>query len=427
MRNYLLLFAFLTLISCNKDKTGVLEGYVTDESNNVFAGVEVMVDNHPLATTDAAGYYRIPDLDEGTYYIQAETTGQTVTLSSVKKVVKVKRESTERCDLVLKSNGIVLSTIDTISTVEQQKIQLSWSQSTNVNFLEYKVYRHDSPGLDQSTGTLIYVSTNISETTAFDSLEYDATMYYRVYVTSATGILQSSNILTYTTGLFPNILALEFGVTTRGYMSGGEKLWFHFPAEAGKMYKISWFDNDTYWPGNTVGSVWVTGFREDKVTTIFPKGRLIQSTGSPRVVMAQETETYFVRLEGYFPELQGTFTIRVDTLNQSDAIEVPTDSSVVSAPMNVGDVQLFYADINANTTYLSYLGQTGTANYVYVGAYGQSSLQKFYYDENPNRLEITGVPKNAQIIATDTERVYFIFTSAYWWGPSTVSMALEPI
>src|SRR5687767_4082088 len=45
-------------------------------------------------------------------------------------------------------------------------------------------------------------------------------------------------------------------------IGNGEELWFSFDATAGELYKISW--QDSWWEEYTAGSIYVTGFEEDK-------------------------------------------------------------------------------------------------------------------------------------------------------------------
>ncbi|HGY56892.1 MAG TPA: hypothetical protein ENK44_14385 [Caldithrix abyssi] len=75
-------------------------------------------------------------------------------------------------------------------------IGLVWETTDAEDFVEYKVYRRDTPGLDETTGELIYVSTNKTDTTFEDTGLYsDKKYYYRVYVMNNYGKLGGSNIV----------------------------------------------------------------------------------------------------------------------------------------------------------------------------------------------------------------------------------------
>ncbi|MEX1002455.1 MAG: fibronectin type III domain-containing protein [Crocinitomicaceae bacterium] len=80
-------------------------------------------------------------------------------------------------------------------TQDANGVQLSWSASSDQAFQSYKVYRHKSSGIDQSTGNLIHVETDINGTSFTDSdIDYSETYYYRIYVTSDNGVSPGSNI-----------------------------------------------------------------------------------------------------------------------------------------------------------------------------------------------------------------------------------------
>jgi hypothetical protein len=73
--------------------------------------------------------------------------------------------------------------------------QITWSATDADDFREYKVYRHDSSGLDETTGTLIHVATDPDELTFVDAdAKSGFTYYYRVFVLNDFGLLGGSNI-----------------------------------------------------------------------------------------------------------------------------------------------------------------------------------------------------------------------------------------
>lgn len=74
-------------------------------------------------------------------------------------------------------------------------VKISWSKFTSSGFYEYKVYRKEDSGLDETTGTLVHVSTNISDTTFIDTtIEDNTKYYYRVYVMNEYGKLGGSAV-----------------------------------------------------------------------------------------------------------------------------------------------------------------------------------------------------------------------------------------
>lgn len=85
-------------------------------------------------------------------------------------------------------------------SVTYNSISMKWSQSTADDFREYKVYRHHTSGLDETTGELVHVSTFRSDTLFTDTgLSSLFTYYYRVYIMNEYGRLGGSNIVSATT------------------------------------------------------------------------------------------------------------------------------------------------------------------------------------------------------------------------------------
>lgn len=84
--------------------------------------------------------------------------------------------------------------------VAARSATLSWSATDADDFREYKLYRHSSSGLDETTGELIHVSTIRGETTFVDDdLDPLSERYYRVFVLNEFGQLGGSNIVAVTT------------------------------------------------------------------------------------------------------------------------------------------------------------------------------------------------------------------------------------
>jgi hypothetical protein len=90
--------------------------------------------------------------------------------------------------------GVQLLPPENISDIT---LDLSWTLTDAADFREYKVYRHTSSGLDESTGTLIHISTHIGDTTfQVKNLNPLSEYYFRVYVMNEFGRLGGSNIVT---------------------------------------------------------------------------------------------------------------------------------------------------------------------------------------------------------------------------------------
>jgi hypothetical protein len=80
--------------------------------------------------------------------------------------------------------------------VTDQTMLLAWNRSGEPDFREYKLYRHNSSGLDESTGDLVHVSTTRQDTTfTVAGLDPLTDYYFRVYVMNDIGRLGGSNIV----------------------------------------------------------------------------------------------------------------------------------------------------------------------------------------------------------------------------------------
>lgn len=80
-------------------------------------------------------------------------------------------------------------------------LTLEWSATDAEDFREYKLYAHDTAGLDETTGELIFVGTSRDEVSfVHQELEGHKEYYYRVFVLNEFGQLAGSNIVSKTTG-----------------------------------------------------------------------------------------------------------------------------------------------------------------------------------------------------------------------------------
>ena len=78
--------------------------------------------------------------------------------------------------------------------------EIAWSPTDDSEFREYKLYRHNTTGLDETTGLLIHVATSVNDTTFTDTdLTPLSDYYYRVFVLDDFGRIGGSNIIGITT------------------------------------------------------------------------------------------------------------------------------------------------------------------------------------------------------------------------------------
>ena len=80
--------------------------------------------------------------------------------------------------------------------ITHESTELRWTPTDAYDFREYKIYRHNTSGLDETTGQLVHVATGVLDTVFIDnSLEAFTDYYYRVYVMNEFGKLGGSNIV----------------------------------------------------------------------------------------------------------------------------------------------------------------------------------------------------------------------------------------
>ncbi len=210
----LFLIIFLFIFSACEDTPVDADGLYFVKGKVVYknAGVSqvpVSLSNETskfLTTTDGNGYFILEDVPVGTYILTVQKAIDDQ--SFVENNIEVTVSGNTELDALLLPDPVVLYHPDivTISAVE-----LRWSSSMVQNFMEYKIYRHHSSALDETTGTLIHIATSRNDTTytdtgleEFGGLGRNATWYYRIYIMNQYGRLGGSNILQITTPEWEN-------------------------------------------------------------------------------------------------------------------------------------------------------------------------------------------------------------------------------
>ncbi|MEJ2196927.1 MAG: carboxypeptidase regulatory-like domain-containing protein, partial [Ignavibacteriaceae bacterium] len=141
-------------------------------------------------TTDVDGKFVIPNIPKGNYQLSVSKNLAEGSFTEITKNVAVNVDL-DLTELILPKAVFLFP----LSNVTSSSCELFWSATDAVDFREYKIYRHTTPGLDETTGTLIYVATSISDTSFVDRDIFEATTYYyRVFVMNEYGRLGGSNI-----------------------------------------------------------------------------------------------------------------------------------------------------------------------------------------------------------------------------------------
>jgi hypothetical protein len=145
------------------------------------------------ATTDAEGKFEITNVAQGEYYFKAEKKYDDNKTVFKKSKIALQNEVTDIGEIKL-PNPMTLYTLDT-SGISQHSVKIMWAKSSDPDFVEYKLYRRTDPGLDENTGELVYVSTNINDTVYTDSdFRTGISLYYRIYALTSSDRYSGSNL-----------------------------------------------------------------------------------------------------------------------------------------------------------------------------------------------------------------------------------------
>lgn len=163
----------------------------------VLAGATVSLDEalNWTAVSDESGAFEFTGVPEGQHWLYVDFAFEDGSfLSYVNQLVVFE-------DTVL--DALTLPTAVTLeepSDVGDRSMRLTWESADSSEFREYKLYRHTTSGLDETTGTLAHVSTMIDDTTFLDTdLNGTTEYFYRVYVMNQYGRVGGSNLVSATT------------------------------------------------------------------------------------------------------------------------------------------------------------------------------------------------------------------------------------
>ena len=167
------------------------------QNNTPLAKASVSIDDKAnySTETDTNGHFEITGVPQGTHsisYSKLSDDGSFVQRTSSIDVTQ---------DVILNSLrlpiAVLLSKLDSVTS---SSVYVHWNKSDATDFREYKLFRNTSPGLDENTGTLVYVGTALNDTSFVETdLDMFTNYYYRVYVMNDYGKLGGSNIVNATT------------------------------------------------------------------------------------------------------------------------------------------------------------------------------------------------------------------------------------
>lgn len=142
------------------------------------------------SSTDAQGRFDIEGVHPGEYVFTVRGQREDKHFMQLQQDLSI--NSTTKEQIIELPKG---TTLQEALEVTGTSVKLSWNKSEISDFLEYKLYRHSTSGLDESTGTLVHVATNANDTVFTEQgLRDNQTYFYRVFVRNSFGLYGGSNI-----------------------------------------------------------------------------------------------------------------------------------------------------------------------------------------------------------------------------------------
>lgn len=186
----LLLYAATACTNNDPGDTYTVNGRVLLHDEPVSSAL-VSIDGLMQTQTMADGTFRLLNVPRGNHALNMTKSVESGGYVERKLLIVVNGD-TDLSDQKLPAPILLEEPAD----VTGQTMLLVWNSSGEADFREYKLYRHNSSGLDESTGTLVHVST-VRQDTSFTVADLDplTDYYFRVYVMNDIGRLGGSNIV----------------------------------------------------------------------------------------------------------------------------------------------------------------------------------------------------------------------------------------
>jgi hypothetical protein len=193
----LLLVSMILATACKKDKEEEdtlyrISGYLLSDGEPM-GNAQVNIDQleQYKTTTNDEGYFSITDVSPGEHTLNAVKTFEMGYY--IQRSFDLDMNNDLQLDELILPNpvaimGVVMDTVENLVTI-------TWNSSQAEDFREYKLYSHNTTGLDELTGTLEHVSTNRADTVLTLSMPSATTRYFRVFVMNDYGQLGGSNIV----------------------------------------------------------------------------------------------------------------------------------------------------------------------------------------------------------------------------------------
>jgi len=191
----------ILFLSCKEESVTPTSGYSVSgtvySKGNLVEGASISIKNSSnLKTrTDVNGKFKLLNIPKGNHELTISKSSAEGGFSERTASITVEDDMT--IDNLILPVGVILYEPTEIT---DRTLKLKWSQTDASDFREYKIYQHNTSGLDETTGTLIHVATSITDTTfEVPNLNALEKYFYRVYAMNEYGRLGGSNIVNTTT------------------------------------------------------------------------------------------------------------------------------------------------------------------------------------------------------------------------------------
>jgi hypothetical protein len=208
------------VVSCSNSLDD--EGKITLKGSLYYKGLplqdaNVIIDEQLnwSTQTDSEGNFEINGITRGEHILRASKRLEGDQVTSIESSVTLTETVTDLGEIRLPIPPHMYE-VDT-TQVTYESVPLKWNMAPDPEFREYKLYRLDHPGLDETTGDLIFVSTSLNDTTYTDNTILPATRYYyRIYTLSAFGKMGGSNMVNVLAPHKNLVLNPDFEVSSNG-------------------------------------------------------------------------------------------------------------------------------------------------------------------------------------------------------------------
>lgn len=365
--------------------------------------------------TDETGHFTLSGVESGahTLHLRYEEDG-----AAVEDQREVNVDGDVRLDPLTLPVPVELTAQGGERKLDETMVVLQWTQAFARGFREYKVYRHTTSGLDESTGTLIHVSTT-REATSFASPEAPGTKYfYRVFVMNDLGRLGGSNLASFTPQPYVPSAELPLEEPVAAHVYAGTPHSFFLDTTELRAFLVEY-------GGDIELSV-----RDQSLRELYVKqSRPIMMSGHPLLFVSrrQEQVNFQVELLATPGVSQTLYTLRV-TPQYLWLPPLLVPGTPVSIQVPVGNMKVFGFEVVAGTRYRLTTESTARGApesmeaLTFASVFGADVAAPYAWDQP---VGLQGAPASVEFTATRSEQLTLTLVAAYWWLPTTVTARVD--